>query len=224
MLNVIIPYRNREANLKKLVSHLHWFLPRNSINSYSIIVVEQDDDKVFNKGKLMNTGFKIRSEFEEKTLDHYVFHDVDLIPLEADYSFYENPIHLCPIVSQFDYKLPYENIFGGVTMFTKNAFTKVNGYSTRFYGWGAEDDDMFNRILAVGLTPHRRNYGAFLSLDHERIYDPVNVNLENVKIMGDAVKEYIATKEIKEGLSTTNMKINSIGEIFDCVHYKVTDI
>lgn len=42
-------------------------------------------------------------------------------------------------------------------------FQKVNGFSNKFYGWGAEDDDMYNRITEVGLTfirfdPHIATY------------------------------------------------------------------
>lgn len=42
-------------------------------------------------------------------------------------------------------RLPYEDIFGGVSAITQEQFTKVNGFSNKYWGWGGEDDDMFSR-------------------------------------------------------------------------------
>ena len=48
-------------------------------------------------------------------------------------------------VSTFNYKLPYDTLFGGVTMFSNEQYEKVNGFSNLFFGWGGEDDDLANR-------------------------------------------------------------------------------
>ena len=42
-------------------------------------------------------------------------------------------------------RVPYDGIFGGVTAFRRRHFELVNGFSNQFYGWGGEDDDMYNR-------------------------------------------------------------------------------
>jgi len=42
-------------------------------------------------------------------------------------------------------RVPYDGIFGGVTAFKRQHFELVNGFSNQFYGWGGEDDDMYNR-------------------------------------------------------------------------------
>jgi len=54
---------------------------------------------------------------------------------------------LCPnlIDPYYYFRLPYFTIFGGVSGLTKEQFTKTNGFSNQFFGWGGEDDDMWNR-------------------------------------------------------------------------------
>jgi predicted glycosyltransferase involved in capsule biosynthesis len=49
------------------------------------------------------------------------------------------------------FSLPYRTLFGGISALTKDHFMKVNGFSNRYWGWGAEDDDMANRIAYHGL-------------------------------------------------------------------------
>jgi N-terminal domain of galactosyltransferase len=48
-----------------------------------------------------------------------------------------------------NFRLPYNSLFGGVTAFTPEHFELVNGFSNQYYGWGGEDDDMFNRSYDV---------------------------------------------------------------------------
>lgn len=45
------------------------------------------------------------------------------------------------------FRLPYGSSFEGVNAFTVEQFKKVNGYSNRFWGWSAVDDDMCNRLV-----------------------------------------------------------------------------
>lgn len=46
------------------------------------------------------------------------------------------------IVSQ---RLPYYEFFGGVSGLTVKQFKQVNGFPNAFWGWGGEDDDLWNR-------------------------------------------------------------------------------
>ena len=54
-------------------------------------------------------------------------------------------------IDKFKYKLPYKDIFGGVSAMSTKDFKKVNGYSNKYWGWGGEDDDMRQRIKSAGL-------------------------------------------------------------------------
>jgi hypothetical protein len=97
-LLIIIPYKNRLSNLNYFLYHMHSLLQRQELE-YRIVVVEQFNDALFNKGVLMNGAFlemmglreTVRGErnlsealgvsnFDELPFDCATFHDVDLLP------------------------------------------------------------------------------------------------------------------------------------------------
>ena len=86
-LGVIVPYRDREAHLIEFRESITNYLKNRDI-LFELIVVEQCDDKSFNRGKLLNIGYL---KAKELGCDYVVFHDVDMIPIEVDYSFSEIP-------------------------------------------------------------------------------------------------------------------------------------
>lgn len=45
----------------------------------------------------------------------------------------------------FVFSLPYNEFFGGVSGLTVEQFKKINGFPNAFWGWGGEDDDLWNR-------------------------------------------------------------------------------
>jgi len=141
-LGLIVPYRNRPEQLATF---------RKKINNYlnidfELIIVEQSDKKDFNRGKLLNIGFL---EAEKLGCDYVIFHDVDMLPVDADYSYVSRPTHLIT-----DVDLPegvsrtlFDEYFGGVTAFPVDIFKQINGYYNEYYGWGFEDDDLLLRCL-----------------------------------------------------------------------------
>lgn len=142
-LGVIVPYRNREKQLPVFIDSISKYIREQEIQ-FEIIIVEQADDLDFNRAKLLNIGFL---KAEKLGCDYVVFHDIDMIPLQADYSYSNSPQHL---VTDFD--LPdgisrtiFDEYFGGVTLFNNKTFKRINGYSNNYYGWGFEDDDLFLR-------------------------------------------------------------------------------
>ena len=134
-LGVIVPYRNREEHLTLFKKSIEEYLNKMDI-PFELLIIEQYDDKPFNRGKLLNIGF---IEAEKLKCDYVVFHDVDMLPISVDYSYSETPIHLATNVTT---NIRY---FGGVTMFSMDSFNKINGYPNEYWGWGFEDDELLRR-------------------------------------------------------------------------------
>jgi predicted glycosyltransferase involved in capsule biosynthesis len=163
---VIIPYRNREEHLKKFLKTFPEYVSRQfPYLQYEIFVVEQKDDKPFNRGKIKNVGFDLTKD----RFNYFCFHDVDMLPVQANYSYPNIPSHLAAEISQFGEwegkGLAYEYFFGGVVLFNKEDFITVNGYSNQYWGYGCEDDDLLFRVHQSGLKWIRRE-GLFISLPH----------------------------------------------------------
>ena len=55
-LAIIVPYRNRKKQLDRFIKHIDKFFFDKGIE-YHIFIVEQEDDKPFNQGKLLNIGY-----------------------------------------------------------------------------------------------------------------------------------------------------------------------
>jgi len=196
---IIIPFRNREKHLPVLLRHLHPVLQRQRLD-YRIFVIKQVDRYPFNKGKLLNAGFIESQEYDSYRC--FVFHDIDLIPEDDrnDYGCPSGPRHMCPAVSKFDYKLFSPALFGGVTAFTKEDFYTANGYPNRYYGWGAEDDDMYYRVGAKGMRIVRPpleigRYTMIVHKDEER-------NSKAKKLLVNAARDVD-----KDGLNSIRYKV-----------------
>lgn len=147
-LGIIIPYRNRFNHLKEFMIKFQIYMEKYDI-PYEIFVVEQSEEKLFNRGKLLNVGFKYA---EKSNCDYVIFHDVDMIPVNVDYSYSDYPIHLATNFVNVDKecdnyvgKVIFDEYFGGVTLFPMDDFRKINGYSNNYWGWGYEDNDLLLR-------------------------------------------------------------------------------
>lgn len=148
-LGVIVPYRDREQQLSVFLPSIREYLDGKKI-LYEIIVVEQKDSYNFNRGTLLNVG---ALKAEELGCDYVVFHDVDMLPVDVDYSYSEHPLQIANRFLQE--KVPEKQVrqpfdyFGGVTLFPLFAFKEINGYSNEYFGWGFEDNDLLERCREV---------------------------------------------------------------------------
>ena len=169
-LGVIVPYRQRPSHLRKFQFEIQQYLKD---YDYELIIVEQADDLPFNRGKLLNIGFKTAIR---KQCDYVVFHDVDMLPKDVDYSYSEVPLHLATNFVNSKREL-FKTYFGGVTMFPVELFKRINGYSNEYWGWGFEDDDLLLRCTEQNVftdfeiyeVPQQDTAGLYLHGDDSYI-------------------------------------------------------
>nr|CAI5819654.1 unnamed protein product [Callosobruchus analis] len=150
---LIVPYRNRATHLKIFLNYMHHFLQNQRIH-YQILIVDQNDTLPFNRAKMLNYGAKVAIEMDYSCL---ILHDVDLIPISTGniYGCSKMPRHMSSSVDTFRYNLPYLTLFGGAVAILSSQYKQVNGMSNKFYGWGAEDDDFYRRLITNGIIPYR---------------------------------------------------------------------
>ncbi|XP_020781375.2 beta-1,4-galactosyltransferase 1-like [Boleophthalmus pectinirostris] len=166
---VIIPFRNRYEHLGYWLYYLHPILMRQQLD-YRVFVINQDGEGVFNRAKLMNVGYAEAVKVYD--YECFVFSDIDLVPLDDRnlYKCFDNPRHLAVAMDKFNFGLPYNNYYGGVSSLSKDQYLKINGFSNTFWGWGGEDDDIYNRIVFRGMSISRPDMvtGKYKMIKHNR--------------------------------------------------------
>ena len=191
-LAVILPYN--ESYIEKFTEHFKATVKEGEDLYYKLCFIKQKSNRPLNKGKLFNIGYMLHKD----SFDYFCFHDSDLIPIsdECDYSFEEKPISLVGMrdkiefgdqenIEDFDdYTLPYEEYFGGATLFSKERFQEVNGYSNEYWGVGYEDYDLLLRCVVKGLSVRKeletqvsKTYGNFNGTNSY-----IEISSENAKI------------------------------------------
>ena len=155
ILPIIICYRDRQFQLRIFLTNMLPILLQQNIR-FKIYLIEQSSEKLFNRAKLFNVGYTYAKSDISKNFnfyaDCYTFHDVDLLLIDKDYPYkcntkYNQPRHLSVKLQSDNFILKYPKIFGGAVQIPETIFEKVNGFSNRFYGWGGEDDEMYQRLF-----------------------------------------------------------------------------
>ncbi|UJR18808.1 hypothetical protein I4U23_021935, partial [Adineta vaga] len=186
---IVIPYRDREQNLKYLIHNLVPLLKRQKISQYKIFVVEQKAQGEFNKGRLYNIAFQQIMKIYKPTC--IIFHDVDLIPtndhnLYSCLSSFDQPIHFSVNIHSKvnnSHTKFYTFLVGGVLAIRPKVFVKINGFSNRYFNWGGEDDDIGLRLVAKNICICRPDTGYYYATTHS----PQTPNKNMMNLLFDAV-------------------------------------
>lgn len=84
---IVVPYRDRAEHLPIFLKNIHPLLMKQQLE-YGIFVIEQIGGGQFNRAALMNVGFL--EALKLQNWDCFIFHDVDLIPLD------DRNLYRCP--------------------------------------------------------------------------------------------------------------------------------
>ncbi|MEJ7668028.1 MAG: galactosyltransferase-related protein [Casimicrobiaceae bacterium] len=161
-LAIVVPYRDRADHLARFLPHITAYFERDKLDCairYSVHIVEQLGTATFNRGAVKNAGFLLT----RAGADYVCFHDVDYLPLWADYSFARRPTRL--IWHGLDPEPDRAAFLGGVVAFNLADFARINGYSNDYWEWGYEDDDLRERCRRAGLEMEFRD-GTYSALPH----------------------------------------------------------
>jgi len=131
-LLIVVPYRNREEHLKDFLENTPKYFDNQNL-SYDILICELDQKGDWNAGLCVNSLIK----FIEKIKTEYKYlyiHHVDVWPISGDWIFpKDNEVYF----NMGDY---------GSCLLTMKAFLDAEGYSNSFWGWGGEDNELYQKL------------------------------------------------------------------------------
>lgn len=209
-LTVVIPYRDREQHLRELLPALEAQLEGQQLQ-HRIIVVEQQSGGLFNRGRLINIGV----HFSADATDYYCLHDVDAIPVSANYLCPSQPLRLVnQITGEAGKKQHNDYYFSGAVAIRKEQILAVNGFSNEYWGWGKEDDDFFFRLLLAGYLCYFDTQGSF--------HDLPNPSHQQVRRNGLGTPSHVKRNR-RQRSRLLRGQVDPADDGLNTLHYEITD-
>ena len=176
---IVIPFRDRDFHLQNFQKYMSSYFQHHysgTNHTFKLYIVDQDDAEPFQRGFLMNAAL----DHLDMDVACVTMHDVDLVPIyfsKAPYHDCLRPTRLINSMQTFDWKIPYERFFGAIVSLHQQHWAVINGMGNQFRGWGAEDDELYTRLVYRGLVdcktsnpgkPKDPNHGTFMAISQEK--------------------------------------------------------
>lgn len=217
-LYIIIPYRARGVNefrknqYDMLLPHLVNYLDG---TPYTALVIEQNDDQPFNRGKLFNIGMLEAKKLcgsTEVGAAYFCHQNVDLIPTTVKYKHYG---------PGFTDIYGYPGGLGAMYFCDYASYETVNGYPNDLYGWGVDDTALMERCKLEHIPIDRSVYNnkSVIELDPalRHLIDGSHHDLNRKKVDTDLRNDLYKTN----GLNSCEYSIASVEhkKELNCYHY-----
>ncbi len=201
MISIICAFRNwGDVRLQDYISHYHTLYPQ-----AEILVIIQNDDKLFMKGQLYNIGFL------KSVGDVLLFADVDIrLTQYIDLEQIKKPVILHNKVENAEFidignynrtgQILYENAPGGIYCYDRQNYKDVNGHSNLYIGHTGEDGEMIHRANPFHID------NTVLHLYHEIPEIKYTTSIRNTNIFNSRF-----TRDIQQdGLRQIIFKIDNV--------------
>ena len=163
----IVPYRNREIHKVMFLKHMTNYLKDS--NDWVIYFAHQCDKRPFNRGAMKNIGFLAMK-------DKYPHHYKDITFIFNDIDSYPRIDGMVPYTTKRGVVAHYYGTtfaLGGLFAIKGIDFEKTGGFPN-FWGWGMEDNLIYERCLANGLHVDRSCFYPMHDNRIVRLFDGFN--------------------------------------------------
>jgi N-terminal region of glycosyl transferase group 7 len=170
----IVPYRDREPHKHFFSEYMNRVVMSDCVKNkdYAIYFVEQKDTRPFNRGAIKNIGFlaiKYKYPLHYQNIT-FVFNDVDTIPHKKNVLNYKTSHGTIKHFYGFTFAL------GGIFSITGADFERIGGFPN-FWGWGCEDNCIYDRAIQHGVYVDRSTFFKIGDMNILHIYDGVVRNI-----------------------------------------------
>lgn len=215
---IIVPYRNRK-------SHLNIFLRdavplfRKYLSPFNVVIVEQTDGRLFNRGKILNIGY---NEYKDKT-KYIITHDVDICPKEHCVSQIYTKIQKTDIMGIYT---SHWDTLGGIVKIDAKAFERINGFPNTYFGWGVEDKALQNRAETYNMTISKNILNNDLNrYDFFSILDDVADDIKDADFEFRTLFEYELFRQIQHSDKLRCCKSSGLNNLkYDLIEQYKLDI
>jgi hypothetical protein len=223
MFIILVSYRARgiqkfrRNQLQKTIINFKTYFEQNNID-YKIVISEQNNDKKFNRGLLLNAAFLESEKIFTSSSKKYIHMNVDYT-FNLSRKFPEEILNFKEGFLEL-FRVPCP-VLGSACVFDAVSYKTINGFPNDLEGWGGDDWAILHRI-------NQNNINVFKP-DH--LFNSQFIIEENIVFSNDESNNYrnidLAKRNdfMYNGLNSIKYNVDDFGEFHDgniVFHYLIT--